>query len=134
LSYLVLKTSPQRRAFKAAVGQGNHFLITVLVGLKAVEDKLAVPGETFSTSWAPKDPAASARRSRSFVHRAALSLLIDSLDAYITDVSGQPAVIQDQGRLNRLAKASSRPAVHEAVSPNTRDVQQSPSSGRHLPR
>ena len=107
LAYLLLQTTPQRRAFKAAVGQGNHFLITVLVGLDAVERRVAVAGPEFSTSWAPRDPEASARRSRAFVQRAALSLIVDCLDAYVSDATAEPAIVQEPVQNGRLAAASS---------------------------
>ena len=40
-SSLCLLTSPARRTFKDMAGQINHFLITILVGLSAVEDGTA---------------------------------------------------------------------------------------------
>lgn len=62
---LSIKTSAARRDFKEMLGQNNHFLITIMIGLDAVADGEARRGDEFSTSWAPHDVRRSAMRSQS---------------------------------------------------------------------
>ncbi|WP_139813588.1 hypothetical protein [Mycobacterium simiae] len=64
------------------MGQNNHFLITILVGLDCVETGQATLSPTFSTSWSPRSAKTSARRSRDFAIKALLAWAADSLDAY----------------------------------------------------
>jgi hypothetical protein len=89
---MCLLESPARRIFKGMAGQNNHFLITILVGLSAVEDNTATLHPEMRTSWAPHDRHRSAARSREFTIKAALAWLIDALDAYIRTLVRPPIV------------------------------------------
>jgi hypothetical protein len=62
---LFLNESAARRQFKDVLGNANHLIITILVGLFAVEQRLIseCPVE-LRAAWNPKDPTASANRSR----------------------------------------------------------------------
>ena len=70
------------RKFKKELGQANHFLITILIGLDAVEDG-AKKRENFQVTWNPRDTAASAARSRHYAIKSALAWAVDSLDMYL---------------------------------------------------
>jgi hypothetical protein len=89
---LCLLVSPARRAFKKMAGQNNHFLITILVGLAAVESGAAVLPEGMRVSWAPHNRASSAARSREFATKSLLAWLIDALDAYIRALRYPPSI------------------------------------------
>ena len=89
---LCLLESPARRSFKDMAGQINHFLITILVGLAAVEHGTATLPPGMRTSWAPHNRTRSAARSREFAHRAFLAWLVDALDAYIRGLQSEPSV------------------------------------------
>jgi hypothetical protein len=80
---LCLLESSARRDFKKMAGQNNHFLITILVGLAAVESGAAVLPDGMRVSWAPHDRASSAARSREFATKALLAWLTDALSAYV---------------------------------------------------
>jgi hypothetical protein len=70
-------------------------LITILVGLSAVERGLikGAPPE-LRTTWNPRDPAASAARSRIMVLEMTLVRATDALDAYISWSRREPALVQ----------------------------------------
>ena len=119
---LCLHSTPARKAFKEMAGQNNHFLITLLVGLHAVETgKAPLPAE-FRTSWNPKDVQRSAQRSREFAIKALLTWTTDAIDSYVKAVVKHPvltlpglredaavAIKEDLGRVGQvraLAKAS----------------------------
>lgn len=78
----VLTRTQARWAFKDLLGQANHFLITILVGLNGIRKSKIAFDEEFRTSWNPKDAARSAERSRVFALDLALVRSTDALDSY----------------------------------------------------
>ena len=101
------------------VGQNNHFLITILVGLDSVETGQATLSPNFSTWWDPRDAKTSARRSREFAIKALLAWVSDGLYAYMRQLAKErngylcaddcASVMNEDGlwaRLNRLATVS----------------------------
>lgn len=53
------------KKIKREMGQANHFLITIMIGLDAV-DGGAQKREEFKTSWNPQNVSASVRRSKQY--------------------------------------------------------------------
>lgn len=96
--------TPGRRTFKDMAGQINHFLITILVGLSAVEDGTAELPPGMRTSWAPHDRSRSAARSRQFTNKAALAWLVDALDTYIR-MAQRPPRIANMAIINGIVDA-----------------------------
>jgi hypothetical protein len=88
-----LKRTHARAAFKDLLGQANHFLITLLVGLGAVSDGTAKLDEEFRTSWNPRDVKKSAERSRQFALDLALVRAIDALDTYMMQARRDPTAL-----------------------------------------
>jgi hypothetical protein len=104
---LILTKSGARREFKKLLGQTNHFLITILVGLDAVESGTAQLGPTFATSWAPHDRVRSATRSREFALTSALAWTIDSLDTYQRLARRRPTIMASSTLRDRFDRAKS---------------------------
>jgi len=77
------------RKFKAEIGQSNHFLITILIGLDAVKQGASKP-EDFRTSWNPCNVSNSADRSRGYALKAALAWVVDNLDMYLRLANRMP--------------------------------------------
>ncbi|MGH3693373.1 MAG: hypothetical protein ACRDRX_05155 [Pseudonocardiaceae bacterium] len=103
---LNLEVTRARRLFKELAGQNNHFLITILVGLDAVNrGAVRVPPE-LSTSWNPHDPQRSVRRSREFAISALLAWLVDALQAYVHALITVPIVVSDSALRNKLESGS----------------------------
>ena len=67
------------KKFKTEVGQANHFLITIIIGLDAVEDG-AQKKESFNTTWNPRNVKASVGRSRHYAIKSALAWIVDNQD------------------------------------------------------
>lgn len=86
--------SPARRHFKRRIGQANHFLITVLIGLDGVKNERCALPEDFSTSWNPRSVERSAERSTRFILDASLSWVVDNLDSYFIEASRKPSIIE----------------------------------------
>lgn len=78
----VLNRTYARWAFKDLLGQANHFLITILVGLNGIRKNKIEFDEEFRTSWNPKSAFRSAERSRIFALDLSLVRAIDALDTY----------------------------------------------------
>jgi hypothetical protein len=89
---LCMLESPARRIFKKIAGQNNHFLITIHVGLAAVEAGTATLPSDMRVSWDPRSRKDSAARSKGFANQAALAWLVDGVDAYIRALRNEPAI------------------------------------------
>lgn len=98
MTRLALKRSRPYAEFKKATGQNNHFLITLLVGLDAVQDGIAVKKPDFSTVWEPHDVVASAERSRDYAIRTSLTWVTELLQVYWRAASSLPGVCSDDER------------------------------------
>lgn len=100
---LYLNESRGRSRFKILLGQANHLVITVLVGLDAVEKGVVTaPPPDLHTSWSPKDPLNSARRARRLVLDMVLVRAVDSVDVYLRVARRLPGLIQESGLRNRI--------------------------------
>ncbi|AFA50206.1 hypothetical protein [Acetobacterium woodii] len=87
--------SKNLKLFKREIGQANHYLITILVGLDGVKAGVIEKNEEFSTSWNPKDKVASADRSREFSIKSAMSWTVDNLDMYFRMSYEEPKLINN---------------------------------------
>lgn len=91
-----LNRTQARWAFKDLLGQANHFLITILVGLDGVRAEKVELSPEFHTSWNPQSIARSADRSRVFVLDLALIRAIDAFDTYMMTSAQKPSTISSQ--------------------------------------
>lgn len=95
MNNLYLNISKPRKDVKKILGQANHFLITILVGLDSVKkNDITLPPE-FRTSWNPKDKIRSVLRSREYALNSSLAWAVDCLDAYFTKINQSPLLIED---------------------------------------
>lgn len=120
MEWINLEVSPARRTFKENLGQANHFLITIEVGLDAIRRGQASASSPSWTSWNPKDPRRSASRSSGFASLAALALLIAGLDAYVSDITSNPALLQDQAAIAKLERQTDSTKRFEALADHCR--------------
>ena len=95
---LCMLESPARRSFKRAAGHDNHFLITVHVGLAAVQAGTAKLPTGMRVGWDPRDCETSAERSRGFANKAALAWMIDTLEAYLDFLRVEPDLASQEIR------------------------------------
>lgn len=103
---LELRHTPALNHFKDLIGQTNHYLITILIGLDGVLSGAVTKGESFNVTWQPKSIEDTAKRSRRFARNSALSWAIDSLDAYIGFLGKKPFCISDTIFLKEIEKRS----------------------------
>lgn len=105
MTNLILESSYAKRSFKKRIGNANHLLITILVGLDEIESGNVVKSPSFSTSWNPKNPVVSAKRSSRFALNSALSWAIDNLDAYFIISHQKPTIIEGEDLSNAISGA-----------------------------
>jgi hypothetical protein len=92
---LYLNESKARHRFKELLGQANHFIITALVGLDAIEKGIVTEGPPdLHAVWSPQSPVVSARRSRILILDMALVRAVDALDLYIRLSRRKPYLAQ----------------------------------------
>lgn len=101
-----LKHTPAHKHFKNLIGQTNHFLITILIGLEGVKNGKVTKGDSFNVSWNPESAEKSAKRSRIFARNSALSWAIDALDSYLGFLRRKPFQISDSEYLKNLESRS----------------------------
>lgn len=105
-----LTASPARRSFKSLLGNANHRIITILVGLDAIErgEVNKVP-KGLGATWSPKNFVASARLSRRMVLDLVLVRSVDALDVYFRHINRKPCLVQS-------------PEIQSLLSENDRSV------------
>ena len=98
--------SPAKKEFKERFGQANHFLITALVGIDAIQSGMITKKPTgFSTTWEPKDPKKSANRSRIFILKSFLAWAVESLEMYMTELNRKPKLLESDRFTELFSKA-----------------------------
>ncbi|NCB22858.1 MAG: hypothetical protein EOM56_08490 [Deltaproteobacteria bacterium] len=90
-----IRYSQPLKLFKKEVGNANHMLITILVGLDAIVDNEITPRSEFKVSWNPRDKSKSAERSKDFAKKASLVWMVDCLDMYLRLINRSPSIIFD---------------------------------------
>lgn len=83
------------RKFKTEMGQANHFLITIMIGLDAVEDG-AEKRESFNTTWNPENRTTSVVRSKKYAIKSALAWTVDNLDMYLRLCNREPRLYHEE--------------------------------------
>ena len=99
------------RKFKKELGQANHFLITIMIGLDAVADG-AQKREGFQATWNPQNLTASVVRSRHYAIKSALAWAVDSLDMYLRLCNRAPYLYREP---ERLEIAQTKHSVYKKV-------------------
>lgn len=91
-----IEKSKNLKVFKKEIGQANHFLITILVGLDGIKNGNIDLNEEFRTSWNPKDRVVSTERSRAFAKKSTLAWIVDNIDMYFSMGNEEPKIMRDE--------------------------------------
>lgn len=95
-----------QRQFKRRVGQANHFLITIIVGLDEVGKGGVSKSDMLDVAWNPKDVRVSSNRSKEFARNSSLAWIIDNFDSYVNACKRKPSVIVNAGLLSKIDQAN----------------------------
>lgn len=125
---MIIKHTRARTEAKKLLGDTNHLLITLLIGVEGVRTGAVTKSPLFNVTWSPRDLNSTASRARRFARAAALSWSVDALDAYLGnlavkstyDLSGINSAINDQltqrsvfRKLESISSAISLPLTPE---------------------
>lgn len=80
---LTVSRSPHLKQFKEALGQANHYLITILIGLEGVRTGAVTKGDSFNVSWSPRSIDATVNRSRRYARQSGLTWAVNALEGYL---------------------------------------------------
>ena len=105
---LILKKSLAYSQLKKRIGQANHFLITILVGLEEVSKGNAKKSATLDARWDPKNVKVSASRSRTYALNSSLAWIVDNFDSYVQNCKRKPNFIEDNELRSALDSADRR--------------------------
>ncbi len=103
-----LNHSVAQRQFKKRMGQANHFLITILIGLDEVGKGQVKKPEALDVCWNPKDVKATVERSRIYALNSSLAWIIDNFDSYIQNCKRKPCLIENKKLSEDLDSADRR--------------------------
>ena len=103
-----LNHSVAQRQFKKRIGQANHFLITILIGLHEVSKGQVKKPDFLDVCWNPKDVKASVERSRIYALNSSLAWIIDNFDSYVQNCKRKPCLIESKQLLVELDSADRR--------------------------
>lgn len=101
--------------FKKEIGQANHMLITIMVGLDGIVPYNIEAKDEFHTSWNPKSKKRSVDRSKVFAKKAALVWLVDCLDMYLHLINQSPILIDNENLKNDLDDDKNSRSVYRRV-------------------
>lgn len=103
------------KRFKSEIGQANHMLITILVGLDGIIPYHVEPQNEFHTSWNPKSKKSSVERSKVFAKKATMAWLVDCLDIYLRLINKAPILIGDEGLKQSLDSADNSRSIYKRL-------------------
>lgn len=102
----IMKATPAKKQFKNRFGHVNHFLITALVGIDAIQSGIITnKPESFHTTWDPHDKKRSADRTRVFVLKSFLGWAVESLEMYLTELNRKPKLLESDNFTILFSKA-----------------------------
>jgi hypothetical protein len=81
---MFLRRTSAYSELRERLGQANHLLITILIGIEGVRTGNAKKSDEFHATWNPKSIEESAQRSRRFARDAMLNHIVDSLGVYLS--------------------------------------------------
>lgn len=91
-----LVKSTALKKFKKEVGQANHFLITILIGLDGVKSGNVTKNDLFDAAWNPKSVDASVERSRIYAIKSGLTWIVDCFDMYLRLCNRKPRLLSSE--------------------------------------
>ena len=103
-----LNHSVAQRQLKKRIGQANHFLITILIGLDEVSKGQVNKPDSLDVCWNPKDVKASVERSRVYALNSSLAWIIDNFDSYVQNCKRKPCLIENKQLSEELDSADRR--------------------------
>ena len=112
---MIIKQSYALKLFKKEVGQANHMLITIMVGLDGITKYNVVANPEFRVSWNPKNKDLSVQRSKLFAKKSALAWITDCIDMYLRVINQSPTIIPDSELKNQIDSEINSRSVYRRI-------------------
>lgn len=103
------------KRFKAEIGQANHMLITIMVGLDGIIPYHVEAQNEFHTSWNPKSKKASVERSKVFAKKATMAWLVDCLDIYLRLINQSPILIGNEELKQSIDSVDNSRSIYKRI-------------------
>ena len=103
------------KRFKNEIGQANHMLITIMVGLDGIVPYQVEAQEEFHTSWNPKSKEISVERSKVFVKKATMAWLVDCIDMYLRLINQSPILIESKQLKQSIDSKDNSRSVYKRI-------------------
>lgn len=110
-----INRSAALKYFKTEIGQANHMLITIMVGLDGIIPYHVEAQEEFHTSWNPKSKKASVERSKVFAKKATMAWLVDCIDMYLRLINQSPILIGNKKLKQSIDSVDNSRSVYRRV-------------------
>ena len=112
---MIVNHSYALKQVKKEIGQVNHYLITILVGLNGIIPHDLDAGSELHAVWNPKCKKASVDRSRLFAQKATLAFVVDCIDMYLRLINRSPLLISNESLKNELDKDDNSKSVYRRL-------------------
>lgn len=103
------------KCFKNEIGQANHMLITIMVGLDGIVPYQVEAQEKFHTSWNPKSKKKSVERSKVFAKKATMAWLVDCIDMYLRLINQSPLLIESKQLKQSIDSKENSRSVYKRI-------------------
>lgn len=110
-----INRSTALKCFKTEIGQANHMLITIMVGLDGIIPYHVEAQKEFHTSWNPKLKKASVERSKVFAKKATMAWLVDCIDMYLRLINQSPILIETKELKQSIDSMDNSRSVYRRV-------------------
>lgn len=110
-----INRSAALKCFKTEIGQANHMLITIMVGLDGIIPYHVEAQEEFHTSWNPKSKKNSVERSKVFAKKATMAWLVDCIDMYLRLINQSPILIESKKLKQSIDSMDNSRSVYRRV-------------------
>lgn len=112
---LKIHHSTALKRFKSEIGQANHMLITIMVGLDGIIPYDVEAQNEFHTSWNPKSKKASVERSKLFAKKATMAWLVDCLDMYLRLINQSPILISSEKLKQSIDSVDNSRSIYKRI-------------------
>lgn len=110
-----INRSTALKCFKNEIGQANHMLITIMVGLDGIVPYQVEAQEEFHTSWNPKSKKKSVERSKVFAKKATMAWLVDCIDMYLRLINQSPLLIDSKQLKQSIDSKENSRSVYKRI-------------------
>lgn len=112
---MIVNHSYALKQFKKEIGQVNHYLVTILVGLNGIVPHDIDVSPELHAVWNPKSKKASVDRSKLYAQKATLAFVVDCLDMYLRLINRTPLLVSNELLKKELDRDENSKSVYRRL-------------------